>query len=433
MINEIIPNISKNNRITKKNMFSLYCFSLGIIYIVESIMGYFFPIAVERTLNSNLYMGLIIGLTNLLAILCDIVFPQLFSKKSWRFLLVAAALTQFGFPLFTHIGIYYSLSIYFIIAALFWNVYFEFFAFSRQSYIVNNESQENYIKDWGTISVIMGMASIIGPILGSFLLKMSLLGSYFTLWMIQFVALSITIIFVMLSPKSIQKVKIKENKIKNINFFKEFSFWKILEPRIYPALILGSLIMIINAAVSTIGGLLGRQIFSNKDLDWIIIFAFSVPTVLISLFFSKLKIKTHKKYFSQLMFALASLSLILLTFFENFPVLIVILFFMISLLVSGSWIFNEAVYSDLARRVGKNNLHINSMERIYESLGWLIGPIIIGFLSDKTNYFSALTILGIICLFISIILIIITPTKLRLPQKEIEKLEAIDYEILINK
>jgi len=63
------------------------------------------------------------------------------------------------------------------------------------------------------------------------------------------------------------------------------------------------------------------------------------------------------------------------------------------------------------------------MERINDSIGFLLGPIVIGLLADKTDYYIAFSFVGFICMILGILLMMTTPRKILIPHQEIEKIK----------
>lgn len=388
-------------------------------------MSYYYPIALEEATGSNLSAGLIIGLCNIAALACDFLFPEIFKKKTWKFLFLAAIIIQIGFPLFTNLAVASGFVSLFIVAGLFWNIYYEFMAFARQNYIVTNEKKEDYSRDWGIISIIVSITSIIGPILGSSLLDQPIQNRFAFFGILQAIILIVSLILVSLSPKREQTEKLKTRIHKKISVFKDMKLWEILGAKVFPIIILGIMISFINGSVMTFGGLMGVELFGGEGLDWIIIFTFAVPSILASLLLTRFPIRKFKKLMSQLLIIMAGFTLCMMPFFRVYPWMIIVGFFLCSLFISIAWIFNEAVYSDLSERAGEQKLYINGMERINDSIGYLLGPIIIGLLADKTDYYIAFSFVGFICMIAGILLMMTTPRKILIPHQEIEKMEKV--------
>jgi MFS family permease len=421
VINEL--SVSKN-KLTSRHLFFLYCLSLGFLLFVEAVMAYYFPIVLEDAMGSNLSAGLVIGLCNLAALACDFIFPEIFKKKTWKFLYLAAIILQFGYPGFTNLAIAVGGVGIFVVAALFWNVYYEFMAFSRQNFIVTNEKKEDYSRSWGIISVIGGIVGIIGPIVGSYLLKEALVNRVIIFSIFQILTLIIGLFLVSMSPKKEQEHSLRRPIHRKLSIFKDLKLWEILGLRVFPIIILGIIISLIGSAVMTFGGLMGVELFGGEDLDWLLIVVFAVPSIIVSLIMSKFPVKKYKKLFSQMLIILAGFCLALMPFIKTYPFLILTGFFFCSFFLSIAWILNEAVYSDLSERAKDEILYINGMERLNDSIGFLLGPIIIGLLADKTDYYTAFSFVGFACMIFGIVLMMITPRKIKIPHQELERTES---------
>jgi MFS family permease len=402
-------------------IFTTFAFAFALMMIMENTMVFYFPIAVEQVTGSNGVTGLIIGVTNLAALTCDFLFPRIFKTRTWRFFLFVGLLFQICFSFFTNLGVLSSLWLFFILAALAWNIYFEFLAFARNTFVMTQNTKEGYARNWAVFSIIIAIAGLIGPILGSLVLAVPVFERAVILHAIQIAAL-MCVLFLLFTQKSEKNLFHSPQKIRPLSMLREFGIWEVISARILPVLVVGFLVTMVNAAISTVGGLLGKQIFPH-DLDWLIIFLFDSAGIFTSLCIWKWRQTIHKKRLSQVSLLLGSCCLIALFFEQKYVFLILPTIFLCGLFTSSAWVFCEAVYSDLSVRARTNKLYLSSMERVDDSMGWLLAPILIGFLSDKFNYLPSLGILGGVCFFVSVVLLIVTPRKIKLPQEELRVLE----------
>jgi MFS family permease len=416
-MNKIIKFLKPGSDLSRKDLFLLYILTLGFLGLVEGVMSYYFPIQLERTFGTNLSAGLVIGLVNIVALICDFLIPELFKKRSWKFLLLVSVFFQMGYPGFTQLSVIFGFSSLLIVAAIFWNIYFEFMAFSRQSFIISIEKKDDYSRDWSIIAVIMGVTSIIGPILGSYVVTNSKEGGVLILAVLQWLALLSVITLTFIAPVADIPGKLQHHRHIKWSILKEFKIWEILGHRILPVILLGSMLTIISSAVSTVGGLMGEQMMGGDSSGWILLVIFNIPLIFVSLILSRIRVKKFKKKISQICLGFSGIFLFFLPFIKDNNWGVIICFFLASIFISISWILNEAEFSELSRRSGENKLYINSMERINDSLGFMLGPILIGFLADKLGYYIAFEIIGLLTIMIAIILFLITPKRILMPHK----------------
>lgn len=398
----------------KKTSFTIFLLTIAGIYLADSIMTYIFPVAVEEALGSNLRMGIIMGLSSVAGLICDFFLPSILRSKTWKFYFIGGVLISLLFPILTSLGYLYSSFEIFVVASVIWGIYFEFLLFTMKEYIFAEEDKSNYSKDWGILYTLMQFLEIIAPIIGAFLLITFISSSVLLVIPIQILSL---VIFLVTSSK--QKKKIIETEHISINFHKEIRVWYVIVKDIYPVLIGGVILMSYDAIFWTIGALLGEQIFGSLELSWIVITAYSIATLLGAVILFRFKIVTGKKLFINIAIFLSALITILLLLDISNPIIITAIIFFAGLMMSFARPLNEAVISDYLLRLGKSRHYLLGIANGAGSLAFIIFPVIAGFLSDKFNYKTAIGIYGIIILVISIFLLIVTPRKIKLHQKEI--------------
>jgi MFS family permease len=119
---------------------------------------------------------------------------------------------------------------------------------------------------------------------------------------------------------------------------------------------------------------------------------------------------------------LASLFLILMVFDLPIPIYILCVF-MSSLMLGVTYPLIDAVYSDIVARMGRERKHLVGLSNSTSSLAYIIGPIIAGLITRFVGSKLTFVVAGIATLIIAIILMFITPKKLKLPQTEIKTWE----------
>src|SRR6185369_17781218 len=106
--------------------FYIFLATIFLVLFADSIMSYYFPLVVESNLNSNTLVGIVMALSSMAGLACDLIFPQLFQRKTWKFLLIAGIFFAITFPISANLGIAFSSLIIFIIASILWGIYYEF-------------------------------------------------------------------------------------------------------------------------------------------------------------------------------------------------------------------------------------------------------------------------------------------------------------------
>lgn len=409
------------------SQFSIFLVPVFFVVLADTIMAYSFPIFVEQVLGSNTMLGIIMALSSVAGITFDFLIPQIFRPNSWRVILFWGILLSMIFPLTTVLGTLGMPLVLFTIATLSWGIYFEFMQFSQQDFVATEESSENLTKDWGILNLVGEFTALIGPIIASLLLHTH---HHFliTVWLLQFTALIFVIFFFFKPTDRISFVNTKRNVFskKSLRFIKNFFYIKILGRRMWPLVTITLCYYLISASFWTIGGLFGEILESkqNNIPGWSLIFLFNLALFFGAIVVSLLKIQKKKKKLSQVAMMLGSAILMSTYIFEDSPVNTLLILFAAAIFFSFSLPLVEAVYSELSQRSAKAEIYILTISRIISSLSYICAPLLVGILSDRIGYSSTFSIIGLITFLIALSTFILTPRKIRLPQKDLSQLKV---------
>jgi len=399
---------------------NIFFLSFFLIIIADGTMSYVFPIVVEDSLSSNTLMGIIMALSSITGLICDFIFPSLISRKNWKQLLIACALMALLFPVLSYFGELFNLVGFFALASIAWGVYYEFLAFSQQNYIIESDKTKNFTKDWGLLAVLISMMEVIAPILGSTLLVAGGLAYPVAVLLMLSVAL---VILMLQESKSEEDVEIKSVSRELVKLIKEFKMWDLLYGRVWQVLLVSFVLQSVFATYWTFGGLFGQQLVGEEGMDWIVIVLYAIPSLIASLLLSKFMIKKNKKKLTQIFLIFGGLILTMLVFARESVYLTGLLILLSSLMFAFAYPLNNAVFSDLGARLGKEKNHLFGMMNAIGSLAFIMIPIALGVLSDTFGYIYAFAFTGAFSMIAGTLLIIKTPRKIRLPQKEIQSMD----------
>lgn len=380
----------------------------------ENMISLLFPLVSERIVNSALLIGAIISGTTIISILCDFIFPQILKASNWKQQFVIGILIA----ILLNTTLYHSLNtsdVYLLIlSGLLWSLYYEFCAFAVNNFLAVSEKGNNFSYDWGLISVVYNITSIIGPILASFV------ANDFFVFLLGFELMAlIGIVFLgLISPKAEEEVH--KSKLKQtIDLMKELKIWELLIPKVLPLFVFSIVIGMIDSFYWTIGALFAEDLFQREDLTFVPIVIYSVPFIFGGLIIAKINLKKYKKKISQLMLFIAGLVMSLFFFIDHNSIGSILLIIISSLFLALAGPLNDAAYSNLLQRLGKNMEHLVGIKKMSYSIAYLIGPVFAGFLGQFFGYGMSFGVLGIIAIIVSLTLILTTPRKLILPQQEI--------------
>jgi MFS family permease len=404
--------------------FSFFLLPLFFIYFADAVLSYTFPIIAEKQVGSNTLLGIVMSLSSVAGILCDFTFPTFFRGTTWRFQMMFGILLAVLFPISIHISIFFLPFFFSLFASIVWGIYYEALMFSQQDLVVAEETPKEYARSWGILYALTLIGSVVGPLLGAQLLLRPIVEHTAAVLVLQCVALLLALTIIWYFKKEHDEERHGHQKFSIIKLglecVRNLKRWEILSLAIFPAIIMGITTEWIEASYWTLGGLFGEAInTANPGLSWTVVMLYSLPFIFGSIILARLNVTTHKKHWSQL--ALLAGGIILSTIFLT-RVNIILLYVVIAV---SSFFFafatplNDAVYSDLIARFDGNKLALVGLAKANSSLAYIIAPIVMGMVADRSDYYATFGIIGIMAVVVAIILLIITPRKLRLPEKEI--------------
>jgi MFS family permease len=399
-------------------------FIIGSVFagLAETLMAYSFPVIIERTVNSNEILGGILAVGSIIGLVFDYFFPALFRKHSWKSLLIISLILSMLFPILTFLGERFSPILVFVLASIVWSIYYELWSFSSQSYVSTEHDKNKFTKIWSVTGTMYEILAVVGPILAAYLLTNANMVFVGAVIILDLIALVITILTK--SKKRIPQLELEEENVTK-SIIDEIKYWRILGRKTLPVIIGSFLISFISTSFWTFGAIFAISLSKDTNLDWIMIVAYSLPSVLGGIVMSKLNIRRRKKRISQI--AMLITGLLFMSFYftrTSLPATVVLVGF-ISITVMVSWLLISSVYSDLQKRLGRYIHHLQGIGNASKSLAYIFAPLTMGIMADKFGFSISFAILGGIIVIASILLLILTPRKIRLPQVEISNIEEI--------
>ena len=165
------------------------------------------------------------------------------------------------------------------------------------------------------------------------------------------------------------------------------------------------------------------QLFRGSGADWIVIVVFSAPMLIGSYLVYRFNIHKHKKRYAILLLLAAGIFLLGVKLFEGTTILVLASIALSSLCLSFAFPLDQAIFSDLQKRTARFKFYVASLDNLGNSIAYVVGPIIAGLFADNLGYFNTFGALGIFSILIALFLLIITPRKIKIPQKELSELE----------
>lgn len=388
------------------------------ISLADAVMSYVSPIYIERHVDNPTLMGLIISSSSVVGIACDFIFARIFKRKFFSFFIwlavICAAVFPLGFKLLP------PGTPAFLLGMAVWGIYYELLQFSDFNFIKQSLGQRSYSAGWGTLNAFKSTAYFLGPLFTVSLVSNHNYSPAFSAAIGFTLIAALILVFYSLSlPKTGRPPPTEKPVPSPSSWMSQFKVWTTLIAKIWPVYIFIFILFLIDSAFWTIGTLFSEQLQSVSSFGGFLLPAYSLPTLFMGLVIGRIFPPTGKKRLSFITAAFAGLLLASVAVLSE-PILIIAAVFSSSLLLSVSFPEMSAVFEDYVHRLDNFGDDMIGLQGSAVSLAYILGPIIAGILSALTNNQIAFAIFGLLLTVYSVLALIITPKKIRMPQQELQ-------------
>ncbi|HAI22311.1 TPA: hypothetical protein DCP77_00925 [Candidatus Collierbacteria bacterium] len=390
---------------------------LFFVYLGDAILSDWVPSFMQVALGGSLFMGLVFSFSSVVGFVTDLIFPQLLRKfKARRLILlaIAANLIFSGILLWTTT---WSWLVLFLLAMAVWGVYYELLWFGSAQFVSDNVPTESRSGVWGVLSVFKSLAYFIGPIVGSWLAISR--GNMTTVVVAAAMVCVGYVVWVLTSKKE----KMHEQEIEPVEKFdigEEVGYWKVLFVHVWPVLLISLTMGLIDATYWTTGAVLSDIMARDGLLGGLFLPAYMLPPIFMGVILAKWGVYKGKKKIAEIFLLFAGVFLALLGMKESLWSML-LLSFLTGVALSIAWPMVDAVYSDILARMGTERKHMVGLSSSTTSLAYIIGPITAGFISSRVGERMTFVVMGVLTVIVAIVLLFVTPRKLRLPQTEMSE------------
>jgi len=387
---------------------------LFFVYLGDAILSDWVPSFMQVALGGSLVMGLVMSFSSVVGFVTDLIFPQLLRKyRARRLILLAigASLIFSGILMWTTSWPWAGLL---LLAMAVWGVYYELLWFGSAQFVSDTVPMESRSGAWGVLSIFKSLAYFIGPILGSWLVL-----SRGNMEVVVTAAAVVCVGYVVWVFTN-KKEKMHEQRtepMKKFDIFEELVYWKVLFAHVWPVLLISLMMGLIDATYWTTGTVLSDSMAKSGILGGLFLPAYMLPPVFLGVILARWGVYKGKKKIAELFLLLAGVFLACLGLRESVESMLV-LSFLVGVTLSVAWPMVDAVYSDILARMGKERKHMVGLSSSIVSVAYIIGPITAGLISSWVGERLTFVVLGIVVIVAAMVLLLVTPKKLKLPQVE---------------
>ncbi|MCR4329452.1 MAG: MFS transporter [Candidatus Roizmanbacteria bacterium] len=370
--------------------------------IFDAVLSYFIPILIIQHSYSKTQMGLLIGSSSFFGAVFDIFFSKFVKTPRFRSLYIAMFVlsTAFLVVLYTAHSIWF-----FILAMLLWGIYWDLFHFANFDFMSTIVTEYERPSSFGLLVVLQSLGITIAPLLAGLVIG-SLMGTGPFVLSLGMLTISFMFFLNLLASTRIAHVVVPVESERKNNWLTEFHLWKKISRRLIPLLVLTFFLYVVDAFFWTLGPLLALQDKFGSFGGFILV-AYTVPFLFGGLFLKHITVRYEHRHIAFICFSIASVLIVLLSTIAA-PLLVMALIFAAAFFLSLSLPTVNALYSNYIADERMYEKEIEGLADFFYNLGWMIGPIAAGLLSDAIGISSSFTVLGVIGCIVGIVLFRIT-------------------------
>lgn len=391
---------------------SSFSIILFFIFLANAILSFWVPNLLTDIFKSPAKVGLIISFSSLIGFLADITLPQILRGISVRALVLWAIVGIFVFALLLFFGMESSLILIFLLAMGIWGIYYEFVMFSEQQYISDTIPYRSHSASWALLDIFKNLGYLLGPIIGGYLIIFGGRGYIYSSVTFAGIALIILVFSKKLHSRPV------EIDFSKVNILKEVEHWVVLFKTVWPVVTLSIFLGLIDAAFWTTGVIWTEKLMEESFFGMFLIPAYQLPSLFMGLVVARWSVVHGKKRLALQYFLIASIFLAALGLTSIVPLLIFMVF-MASVMLSVTYPMIEAVYSNILARMGRERGHLIGLSSSAGSISYIIGPALCGYIASLVGEGMTFLIVGAGGIIVALLLFLVTPKKLKLPQTQI--------------
>lgn len=390
------------------------CLILFFVYLADAILSFWAPTFIEESLKSPFLMGIIISFSSVVGLGADVILPQILKGISVKKLLFLAVISSFLFAITLLSSTFRPYVAIFLLAMAIWGIYYEFLGFANQQFAADSIPLRSHSSAWAMISVFKNLAYFLGPILAGWLLSVNnelvIAGAIFFL-LVGFV------VFLSSGRSHSRPVEID---VSEVNLTREIEHWFVLFKKVWPVVLMGLFMGLIDATFWTTGAVWTAKLREQSFFGGLFLSFYTLPSLFMGFVVAKWGVVSGKKRIATVcLFATGSLLFIMGLNAAVWWQLLFVVAAATSQAVSYPMV--DAVYSDIVSRMGRERRHLIGLSNSTISVAYILGPALAGFIAEGVGEKATFMVIGVITALVSLVLFVIIPKKLKLPQKEIKR------------
>lgn len=382
--------------------------------LADAILSYWVPVYFEDVVAHTGMVGLLMSVSSIVGLGADLILPQVIAGITVKRLVFISIILTYVFSSLLYVSTWMPVLVLLLASMAVWGVYYEVIGFAQQEFVAQSTPLRFHASAWGVVAVFKSTAYFLGPLLSGFALTYSTVSSLYLSMFFAFIAALVLVLYHDHHARAVHP------HTAGMNIFSELKKWQQLFPHVWPVLVMSLLVGVIDSAFWTLGPILTETLSTEGLLGRMFLSVFVLPSIFMGVFVARWGVFEGKKHASIILLLISGILLGLLGLSDHIIWLVGVTFFA-SAAVFTAFPLIEAVYSDLVSRMGNQEGHMIGLSSSTISIAYIVGPPLAGVIADGVGMRGAFAVIGIITAVSSVVLWLLTPRKLHLPQREMKR------------
>ncbi len=382
------------------------------ILLSDAILSDFVPGYIQGITNSASRMGLIMAVSSMVGIVMDLLFPQLLRRAGVK-QLAGMAIVGAGVFVGSLWGSTWMWPVLMLIVAMSaWGVYYELDSFMTKQFVAKVAPTHARGIVWGVVGTFRNLAYLVGPIVGGSIAVVGDAG------VIISAGVGLIIAYSLFALIKLPENDVLDTELHGVSLLEELKHWWTLARVTWPVLVMSLLVGLIDAVFWTTGTVVNDTLAATHKYGGLFLSAYMLPSLFVGLAVAKWGIYEGKKHWAAIMLLLGGLVLAGIGLSQRIEWILGTVL-LSSIFTSMSWPLIDATYTDFTVRMGRGRKHMIGISSSILSLSYVVGPIVGGIAAEKVGALSSFGWLGVGVVAIALLLLLVMPRKIRLPEHEI--------------
>ncbi|MBP9817620.1 MFS transporter [Candidatus Shapirobacteria bacterium] len=399
-----------------KNKQILYTAGLMLFFwsIYDGILSYITPILMESRGLSNTQIGLLISVSAVSGAIFDFIISKVFRFSHYLRYFIFVFIICLTYPLLLWSTDHWA--IYLLLMSA-WGLIYDFINFGIYDLSARISHRSEHTQNITIIGTFKSVGYFIGPLLIAYLITNWSLSPTSLYFIYLFLAISLcfyVVLFSISSPSGF--FDNGPRQVISLRWRGEIKLWRQFSHILFPILLFNTLFYIFDSAFWTIGPIFSQQFPEFKNFSILFMVVYVLPAVFVAKFAETLTSRFGKKRTAYLAFIVSSLFLLPFHFVST-PHLLLALVFCSTIFGTLAWSATAGAFIDYVSESDIHDNEIIGLKDFSANIGYIIGPTLAGITSDLFGIRSTFSLLGLLCIFVTVYLFFITPRHINVQIK----------------